>query len=655
MINFRKPLINDRNEDIYLKAGGALDEKQRLKYYIVSTLEKANQYTLRLHILQSILHDEFRCKFDLFQLCHFSDVICFWRDSAEVYVSLIKNQNKKVVGRMVVEDIDPNYILPTVFISLRILTPRIHTLIADNGGSLPLEIFPKEYEKHFEDMNSLKNEHGVSFEHLISCVPGVRITKIDKRKMVASIADAGERKVQKITDEKLILLGSEITILLSQNRSCTIPLDSFLDYYLCRFNKPCAPKDYGVKNLDELLGKLNQVVQILGSGSKRQLTLSHEVQMYRFSSAVEDLLKNDGRNEYDISDLLDLFKSKYGKDFEARNYGLCTIEDLLMNVRDSKFKVERDSGKIKILYEGVDEASKKLQNSLIQYLMFNKGCVLYKDYFAKFPESKSLLKIVDRLDQIVVQTAKTDKDQLFILGKEYIRNWFCEKLFQHLQIYGYFLLDDFQLSLLGVDSRIKLEHLNVESNLKLFRLFPEVCKIEKLSHHKVKIRANTLNENRIYLTRLLTLVMDKAQGGGLDLDLLQKYYQNRYEHGYLSQSVIEHILKDRIVVYEHEILDQSFVYLTPIYSFAKEARALLRDTESWLTLDGFKKGYKEKFRQEVNTKIYGKDNIHELFNSISDVVVNTIHPETDEYLVKLVKEFRFEVRIPSKNRLAAVF
>ncbi|CAD5114695.1 DgyrCDS3740 [Dimorphilus gyrociliatus] len=661
--SFSNQTVDGELEDKYSKAGKLFDDRLRLKEYIVHTLEQSNQFTLRLQVLQRILLEEFSCNFDLLQLFYFSDIIYFWKDNSEVYVTLNKDNEKKptVDSRSCGKDVDPNYALPHVNLSLRILTPRIHTLIADHGGSLPLDIFPTEYEKHFESMASLLDEDGVSFEHLISCVPGVRISKINKRKVVVARKDGGdddnEGKIKQINDDKLILLGSEITLMLSQNRGCMISLESFLDHYLCRYNKLCNPKDYGCCNLDDLLNKLKQIVQVLGSGLNRLLTLSHNVQVCRFVKVLVDLVKSENRTRFDIPDILALYRTRYNKEFDPRNYGLCCIEDLLSSIHDPHIKIERENGKTIISYYNENTDIKNLQHKLVRYIMIHHGCVSLSECSKRFPDCKNLTIAAEKFDKTIIQMCVTKKNvKILVLGTEFIRNWFCERLFLYLQGKKVLELKDFKLCTLGIDQRITFEHLGVTNLNELFSLFPEICKIEE-SIANATVRMNTAEENSKYISRLLPLVMDKTVDGGLDLDLMQKYYQNRYSCGYLSQSVIEHILKDMIVIYDYEDLEQSLVYLTPLYSFARDARQILVKTHSWITTEDFKTYYQDKFKQKLETRIYGKKDIVSLFYSISEVIEIIEHPEKADVLVKLKRDFRPMMRLSTKNRnrLAADF
>lgn len=71
------------------------------------------------------------------------------------------------------------------------------------------------------------------------------------------------------------------------------------------------------------------VVQVMGEGNKRVVTLSHRAQVRRFTSDLLRVLKSQTNRQLLVTELPGLFERVFNRPFDPVDYGLCFLEDLL--------------------------------------------------------------------------------------------------------------------------------------------------------------------------------------------------------------------------------------------------------------------------------------------------------------------------------------
>ena len=239
---------------------------------------------------------------------------------------------------------EPFLALPLVNICLKKLTPRMHALLDSHFGSLPLNSLIACYTSEFNENFDLEGDT-VPLEHLISCIPGIQISvnydvgfkkvswtqskgELSKDLATPSIGSSSNDTLVK----QLIQFSREVKDLLKNQPHCLISFSKFVPAYHNHFGRQCCVYQYGYTKLIELLEAIPHVVQILGEGSKRTLTLTHREQTKRFASDLIRVLKSQPKKRLILKDFPELYQKTLSKPFNISNYGVCNITDILVDV-----------------------------------------------------------------------------------------------------------------------------------------------------------------------------------------------------------------------------------------------------------------------------------------------------------------------------------
>ena len=145
---------------------------------------------------------------------------------------------------------------------------------------------------------------------------------------------------------------------------CQLQFSKFIPAYHHHFGRQCRVADYGFTKLMELFEAIPNVVlvgittwiqilmyvlglvhpvkqnschhpQVLGEGTRRIVTLSHQAQMKRFTADILKVLRSQPSKEASISVLPSIFEKVHGKPLDILEYGLCELEDALPNLSDN--------------------------------------------------------------------------------------------------------------------------------------------------------------------------------------------------------------------------------------------------------------------------------------------------------------------------------
>lgn len=256
--------------------------------------------------------------------------------------------------------------LPSVRISLKVLSGRVHSLLDSHRGFLPLATIVDCHDADFPDEALDQSEKpSVPLEHLISCIRGIEIqnhgagvktirwTEKDKAdaypisppRSVRPQRQTGDRSGRPETrslDEgsrQLLSFSREVRGLLKHQPACTIPFAKFVPVYHSHFGKQCCVQNYGFAKLIDLLEAIPHVVQVLGN--QKSLTLTHREQVRRFVSDLLRVLRSQpDEKKLLVSRLGPAFQSFFGKPFSPAEYGVCFIDDLLADVWEGSVLLE---------------------------------------------------------------------------------------------------------------------------------------------------------------------------------------------------------------------------------------------------------------------------------------------------------------------------
>ncbi|XP_074597401.1 meiosis regulator and mRNA stability factor 1-like protein [Brevipalpus obovatus] len=244
-------------------------------------------------------------------------------------------------------DDDDTLCLPSVNIGLRALAPRLHALLDSHSGCLPLSNLMHCYESHFNEcFDTTEGSTTVPLEHLISCIPGIEITyfsdmsckylrwsanKLDQEPISQQIENDGNSSDE--SRAKLLQqFGREVRDLLKSQPLSIILFSKFVPAYHNHFGRQCCVYQYGFTKLIELLEAIPNVVQIMGCGTRRTLTLTHREQTKRFASDLIRVLKAQVNKRITLVQFPILYEKVLNKPFHIQNYGICCITDIMSDV-----------------------------------------------------------------------------------------------------------------------------------------------------------------------------------------------------------------------------------------------------------------------------------------------------------------------------------
>jgi len=232
----------------------------------------------------------------------------------------------------------------------------------------------KDQQKNSESLENallsyklvIDNENGVPLEHLITCAQDVQILynesyykqlqwENDKTKLHGgtvnnnSLANNNNSHFNENdnndsasvgadeSQQKLNLFIHEVVELFKGIPRAVIPLSKFNSEFQKKYGKQCRVADYGFSKLNELLESIPHTLQILDGEYEKKLTLTHRVQVRRFSNDLLKVMKSHTTlvrqmfaDEYPAA-----YEKHFQKQFNIRDYGVCYLEDMLAELPDT--------------------------------------------------------------------------------------------------------------------------------------------------------------------------------------------------------------------------------------------------------------------------------------------------------------------------------
>lgn len=240
------------------------------------------------------------------------------------------------------QEIDP---LPNVQMTIAQVRDVIFALLKSHKGVIPIASIIHCIQS---DLNITleRNENGVNFEHLISCIQGVQITSNKFTIKTLNWSNGNEMSpkekdsiIDDITTSRYSKYGNmpdsfsqikrEIVELIKLSPKATLKFSRFIPAYHNHFGKQCRVADYGYTKLIDLFEALSSVVQVMGEGENRQITLTHRVQMQRFKTDLLRILRTQSSKSLLLSHMPMIYEQVQGRKFNITDYGVCDINDIL--------------------------------------------------------------------------------------------------------------------------------------------------------------------------------------------------------------------------------------------------------------------------------------------------------------------------------------
>ncbi|XP_076585711.1 meiosis regulator and mRNA stability factor 1 isoform X3 [Chaetodon auriga] len=573
-------------------------------------------------------------------------------------------------------DFDPDsYKIPFVAMSLSTLASEVHSLLQSHEGILPLLSFPDCYAAQFcpLQLGNETLEGGVPLEHLITCVPSITIvTAQNGFKVIKWIhnkppAPNSEPWIQRckspVGNPQLIQFSREIIDLLKSQPSCIMPMSKFIPSYHHHFAKQCRVSDYGYTKLLELLEAVPHVLQILGMGTKRLLTLTHRAQVKRFTQDLLKLLKFQASKQVAIKDFMQAYHWCFSRDWRVIDYGICDLMDLLTEIPDTTITITHQDMDTVISVPKRErtveemERTKQFGKEVVDLLRhqphcrmpFSKFIPTYHHHFGRqcklsYYGFTKLMELFEAIPDILMVLecgeekvlTLTEVERIKALAAQLVKLLRAQKnsslpvsrlLTEYSKTFGYGLrLQDYDASSLPA-------------------LLTKLCHVVKVVDGSEGREVQLINRKslRSLTSQLLDLLMSQDEEQvtiGLRVEALSEHYLavhgaplNPCEYGFLSLSELLKSLPYLVELYNNESDDnnkagntasgrgEEWVRLTRLYQFARDVRALLHTYHyNQIFLTDFQGAYNKFTGCSLESRFYGYMSTDELLSAIPQVV-----------------------------------
>nr|XP_040041698.1 meiosis regulator and mRNA stability factor 1 isoform X2 [Gasterosteus aculeatus aculeatus] len=573
-------------------------------------------------------------------------------------------------------DFDPDsYQIPFVVMSLSTIASEVHSLLQSHEGTLPLLSFPDCYAAKFGllQLGNETLEGGVPLEHLITCVPSITIvTAQNGFKVIKWIhnkppAPNCEPWIQRckspVGNPQLIQFSREIIDLLKSQPSCLMPMSKFIPSYHHHFAKQCRVSDYGYSKLLELLEAVPHVLQILGMGTKRLLTLTHRAQVKRFTQDLLKLLKFQASKHVSIKDFMQAYHWCFSRDWRVIDYGTCDLMDLLTEIPDTTITIthqdmdtvisvpkrERTADEIERTKQFGKEVVDLLRHQPHCRMAFSKFIPTYHHHFGRqcklsYYGFTKLMELFEAIPNIVMVLecgeekvlTLTEVERIKALAAQLVKLLRVQKnsslpvsqlLTEYSKTFGYGLrLQDYDASSLPA-------------------LLAKLCHVVKVADGSEGREVQLINRKslRSLTSQLLALLMSQEEQQvtrGLRVEELSQHYLivygaplNPCEYGFLSLSELLKSLPYLVELYNIENNNddnagngasgygEEWVRLTRLYQFARNVRALLHTYHyNQIFLTEFQAAYSKFTGCGLEPRPFGYTSTDELLSAIPQVV-----------------------------------
>lgn len=539
---------------------------------------------------------------------------------------------------------DQNISLPNVNSSLRALAASIHSLLQSHSGIIPLASLTDCYQSEVGPLEEV--ESGVPLEHLVSCLPGVCIVT----------ANSGFKFIQwlenKVTDEveelarcvspplvgQLALFSRELVDLLKTFPHCRLAFSRFIPAYHHHFGRQCRVADYGFTKLADLFDSLRHVVQVLGEGNKRILTLAHKAQIKRFSSDLLRVLKGQPTKSITLEVFPSAYEKALAKPWNVVDYGVCEFEDLLSEVSETTVLVSRSSTETTIAIPKREQTPEEIERTrqfaaevveLLRHspqckMQFNRFIPAYHHHFGRqcrvadygfsklielFEAIPDTLQVFDDEEDGEKLLQLVERERMKVLGdqigavvkgspRQVIKISALAQVFT--KYYGYSLRPSHYETSTLEELVAKLRH-----HVKLVETGEEplVTLVDRGYVHDVMVQARRL-------------LWDEPSCC-LDLKSFIQSYTERFNSA-PNVDVIKRDLEDIILIEGED--DDSKVRLVPVQMFARDMLTLLHEAGGRMLLLNFDTAYLDRFGVACRPATYGFPNIVALVQSLGDLV-----------------------------------
>ncbi|XP_029596149.1 meiosis regulator and mRNA stability factor 1 isoform X4 [Salmo trutta] len=567
-------------------------------------------------------------------------------------------------------DFDPDsYKIPFVVVSLKTLASQVHCLLQSHEGTLPLLSFSECYASELGPLAVSEEgevEGSVPLEHLITCIPGINIVtaqngfKVIKwihNKPPASNTDQWTQRCKSpVGNPQLIQFSRELIDLMKGQPCNLMPISKFIPAYHHHYAKQCRVSDYGYSKLLELLEAVPHVLQILGMGTKRLLTLTHRAQVKRFTQDLLKLLKFQASKQVAITDFMQAYHWCFSRDWRVLDYGMCDLMDLLAEIPDTTITITHQDLDTVISVPKRDRTSDEMERTkqfgkevvdLLRHqphcrMAFSKFIPTYHHHFGRqcklaYYGFTKLMELFEAIPDVLVVLECGEEKVLTLTEEERVKA-LAAQLVKMLRSQRDSSLPAAQL--LSEYSKtfgygLRLQDYDVSS---LPALLVNLCHVVKVLDGANGREVQLINRKslRSLTCQLLSLLMGLGQhegDGSVSVEGLSLLYHsvhgvqlNPCEYGFLSLSELLKSLPYLVELFygegeEEGERGEERVRLTRLYQFARRVRALLHTYHyHQIFLTEFPGAYAKFTGRGLQPRSYGYGSVDDLLNAIPQVV-----------------------------------
>ncbi|KAL3273484.1 hypothetical protein HHI36_014925 [Cryptolaemus montrouzieri] len=386
-----------------------VSDPEHLKAIVVNILQEAPEKSMALFKFMALMESRYQCTLSVSEVNKLKD-ICKIKEqqgcriislTQEVKSSPPPNLNKIILSYCTIHC--PNGLQsggwceistiqsPNVMVPLKFFTSQLYTLLDTHMGSLPFISFQACYENTFNVALPV-DEGGVPLEHFIMCVPNIVIRSVGPNKSIKMIKRENNKAEN---EEELFLRGvppslapninllcRELVDLLRTMDKCQLALAKFIPAYHHHFGRQCRVADYGYTKLVDLFESMSHIVQIIGDGTRRLITLSHSAQMRRFTSDLLKVLKVQPSKQITLAEFPLAYEKILNKPFSTVDYGLCIFEDLLGEIPEGTIVLTRKNDIVTISVPKREQTLKEIAKTkefsveVVELLRHSPYCTL---------------------------------------------------------------------------------------------------------------------------------------------------------------------------------------------------------------------------------------------------------------------------------------
>ncbi|KAH8361199.1 hypothetical protein KR200_006410, partial [Drosophila serrata] len=496
--NLHRKKIGHKRMLVSYTRDSSTTEVNTLRCQVAGLLKDVPYYTLPMYKFRELFQSRFKTSISVLDLYKMQDICTINSDNKEEkFISLQPDLVNTLESSPLMEglqhsvpyctvhfkreqhkgwaeqDLEP---LPNVCMKISEIQQLIYPLLKMHPGDIPVATLIHCIEGQLK-VPIVANDRGINLEHLICCVQGIQIQvntfgiKIlgwfelnkelkpsssmesincihNKNNSNLSVSDRSCFFKNSAADP-LFQISREVIELVKMSPKSTIKFNRFIPAYHNHFGKQCRVADYGYTKLIELFEALSSIVQIMGDGEYRQITLTHRTQIRRFTSDLFRVLRASGNNSLLLSQLPVIFSQTQSRNFDVTDYGVCDIVDILDSLVNSNIivlspvhngkdklismpKRKQTSSELEKTFVFAGEMVELFQNALQYTILFQKFVRSYHYHFGYQCRLSDygFLKLADLLDAItglIDMETTNDEDKKIVLSPTIARRVFAEQ------------------------------------------------------------------------------------------------------------------------------------------------------------------------------------------------------------------------------------